>query len=101
MFNTSLDILYIVLAVIILLVGILLAIAIIYLIFILRDASKATYYVRDTAKKVNEFVYKPLMMAHSVLEKISPIIENLQRWGEEVVEKAASGKKRRGRPRKK
>jgi hypothetical protein len=99
MFDTSLDILYIALAVIILLVGILLAIAIVYLIMILRDVSKASYFVRDTAKQVNEFVYKPLSMAHGVIEKLAPIIENLQRRGEEMAENAI--KKRKGRPKKK
>ena len=99
MFDTSLDLLYVALAVIILLVGILLAIAIVYLIMILRDVSKASYFVRDTAKQVNEFVYKPLAMAHGVMEKIAPIIEKLQERGEEMAETAM--KKKRGRPKKK
>jgi len=82
MFDNPLNLLYIVLAVVILLVGILLAIALIYLIMILRDASKATFLARDTMEKVNEFIYKPIMMASSVLEHIKPIIENLQEKGE-------------------
>lgn len=103
MITTSLDILYVVLAAVILLVGILLAIAILYLIFILRDASKATYFIKDTAEKVNEFVYKPLMMAHSIMDKIGPILEQIKEKGEEVAEKAATkkAKKKRGRPKKK
>jgi uncharacterized protein YoxC len=100
MFNTSLDILYIVLAAVILLVGILLAVAIIYLIMILRDASKATFYMRDTVKKINDFVYKPLMMATSVIEKIGPIIENLQRKGEEAIKETVKSKKRKTRKKK-
>jgi hypothetical protein len=92
MINTSLDILYIVLAAVILLVGILLAIAILYLIFILRDASKATYFIKDTAQKVNDFVYKPLLIAHSVMDKILPILESLKERGENMAEKVANNK---------
>ena len=103
MITTSLDILYIVLAAVILLVGILLAIAILYLIFILRDASKATYFIKDTAEKVNEFVYKPLMIAHSVIDKIAPILESMRERGEDAVENAVkkAKSKKRGRPKKK
>ncbi len=101
MFNTSLDILYIVLAAVILLVGILLAIAIIYLIFILRDVSKTSHYVRDTVKKVNDFVYRPLVMANSVMDKVAPILESLAHRGEELAEAAVKKTKKRGRPRKK
>jgi len=92
MINTSLDILYVVLAAVILLVGILLAIAILYLIFILRDASKATYFIKDTAQKVNDFVYKPLLIAHSVMDKILPILESLKERGEGMAKKARKKK---------
>jgi len=92
MINTSLDILYVVLAAVILLVGILLAIAILYLIFILRDASKATYFIKDTAQKVNDFVYKPLLIAHSIMDKILPILESLKERGENMAEKVANNK---------
>lgn len=103
MITTSLDILYVVLAAVILLVGILVAIAVLYLIFILRDASKATYYIKDTAQKVNDFVYKPLLIAHSVLDKIGPILDSLKEKGEDMAEKAVSKKtkKKSGRPKKK
>lgn len=102
MITTSLDVLYVVLAAVILLVGILLAVAILYLVFILRDASKASYYIKDTAQKVNEFVYKPLLIAHSIVDKVMPIIESLKERGEEVAENAAKKKtKKRGRPKKK
>ena len=101
MITTSLDILYVVLAAVILLVGILLAVAILYLIFILRDASKATYFIKDTAEKVNEFVYKPLMMAHSIVDKLGPILEAVKDRGEEVAEKVTKKAKKRGRPKKK
>lgn len=102
MITTSVDILYVVLATVILLVGILIAIAILYLIFILRDASKATYYIKDTAQKLNDFVYKPLLIAHSVMDKIGPILESLKERGEDMAEKATKKKiKKRERPKKK
>jgi uncharacterized protein YoxC len=101
MFNSSLDILFIVLAAVILLVGILLAIAIIYLIFILRDASKTSQLVRDTVKKVNDLVYRPLVIANSIVEKVTPIIETITQKGEEMAKNAIKEKKKRGRPKKK
>lgn len=87
MFDNPLNILYIVLAVVILLIGILLAIALVYFIMILRDASKASFFIRDTAEKVNEFMYKPLMMASTIIENIKPILENLQERGEGMLKK--------------
>lgn len=87
MFENPLNLLYIVLAAVILLLGILLAIAIVYLIMILRDASKASFFIRDSAEKVNEFLYKPLMMATTIVENIKPILENLQEKGEGILKK--------------
>jgi len=88
MINSSLDILFIVLAVVILLVGILLAIAIVYLIFILRDASKASYFIRDTAKQVNDLIYKPIVLINSLLEKLGPVFEVLKDRGGDIAEAA-------------
>lgn len=87
MFDNPLNLLFIVLAAIILLVGILLAIALVYVIMILRDASKASFFVRDTAEKMNEFMYKPLMMATTIIENIKPILETLQEKGEGILKK--------------
>ena len=93
MFDNPLNLLYIVLATVILLLGILLAIALVYMIMILRDASKASFFVRDTAEKVNEFMYKPLMMATTIVENIKPILENLQSKGEDILKKKGKKKK--------
>jgi sensor histidine kinase YesM len=102
MFTSSLDFLYFSLAVFIILIGILLAVAIVYLIFILRDVSKTTYFLRDTMKQVNDFLYTPLMVANSVIEKIGPIIEAAQKRGMEILESQEKSKsKKRGRPKKK
>ena len=99
MINSSLDILFLVLAAIILLVGVLLAIAIVYLIMILRDASKATYFIRDTAKQINDFVYKPIVLVNSILEKLGPVIEMLKTRGEDIAEAAVKkyGKGKKGK----
>ncbi|MFC1647650.1 hypothetical protein ACFL10_01495, partial [Patescibacteria group bacterium] len=87
MFDNPQNLFYIVITAVILLIGILLAIALVYLIMVLRDVSKATFLARDTLEKVNEFMYKPLTLASSVIENIRPIIENLQAKGEEVMKK--------------
>jgi hypothetical protein len=89
MFSTSQDVLYIAIAVAVLLLAILLSVAVLYLIFILRDASKVTFYMRDSAKKINDIVYRPIMMAHSIFEKIQPILEALQRRGEDSINEKA------------
>lgn len=101
MFTSSLDFLYFSLAVFIILIGILLAIAIVYLIFILRDVSKTTYFLRDTMKQINDFLYTPLMIANSVIEKIGPILEAAQKRGMEIMESQEKSKSKKGRPKKK
>ena len=87
MFNSSQDILLIIIAASVLLLSILLAVAILYFIFILRDASKTTFYIRDTAKKINEVVYRPLVIVHSVLDKIQPILDSFRAKTEDLQEK--------------
>lgn len=101
MFDSPLNILYMVLAVVVLLCGILFAIALIYFIFILRDVSKATFLARDTMEKVNDFIYKPLSVLNSVMEKVGPLVEKMQERGEEIMEeKMKKARKKRGRPKK-
>ncbi len=95
MIDDPLNLLYIVLAVVILLVGILLAIAIVYLIMILRDMSKASYLARDTIEKINEFIYKPLQMGTMILEHIKPVLENLKERGEEELKKKRHNSKKK------
>ena len=76
-------------------------IAISYLIKILRDFSKATGSVKDTAQKmsesvakitekvnetaeqITEYVVKPFTLIQYLTERARPIIEMLQRKGEE------------------
>ena len=57
--------------------------------------------MRDTVKKVNDFVYRPLVMANAVMDKVAPILESIAHKGEEMAEAAAKKAKKRGRSRKK
>lgn len=75
MFTDSQTTLYIVLTIAIALLTIFLCVTLIYLIFILRDASKVIEKVRDTVDKVNTFILKPVSLATSVVEHIRPLIE--------------------------
>lgn len=75
MFTDSQTTLYIVLTIAIALLTIFICVTLIYLILILRDASKVIEKVRDTVDKVNAFVLKPVSLASSVVERIRPLIE--------------------------
>lgn len=106
MITSSVDFLYVTLAVAIILIGILFAIALLYLIFILRDISRTTYFLRDTLQQINDFVYRPISIANSIIEKIGPILEAAQKRGIEAMEaceesETTKKKKKRGRPPKK
>ena len=71
---TSIDILYLTLSVSIALLTIFLSITLIYLMFILRDASKAIDTAKDTVEKFNTYISKPILMTRSIIEFIKPFI---------------------------
>jgi uncharacterized protein YoxC len=75
MFTDSQTTLYIVLAISIALLTVFLCVTLIYLILILRDASKMIEKVRDTVEKINAFVIKPVTLAASIVDHIRPLIE--------------------------
>lgn len=75
MFGSSQDILFTILAVAIALITIFLCVTLIYLILVLRDASKIIEKARDTVEKVNTFVIKPVKLATLIVDYIRPIIE--------------------------
>lgn len=77
MFNTSQDTLFLVLSVSIALLTIFLCVTLIYLILVLRDASKIIEKARDTVEKVNAFIIKPVKLATMVFEQIKPLIERV------------------------
>ena len=87
MFGTTLDILYFVLSIGIALFAIFGSVALFYLIFILRDLSKASHEVKDLAEKLNEFVYQPIKIALAIADKVKPIIESMHEKVEEEVKK--------------
>lgn len=75
MFTDSESTLYIVLAIAIALLTIFLCVTLIYLILILRDASKMIEKVRATVERINAFVIKPVALASSIVDHIRPFIE--------------------------
>lgn len=75
MFSDSQTSLYVVLTISIALLTIFLCVTLIYLILILRDASKVIEKVRDTVDKVNSFILKPVSLAASIVDHIRPLVE--------------------------
>ncbi|MEK9132651.1 MAG: hypothetical protein AAB606_03035 [Patescibacteria group bacterium] len=76
MFTDSQTTLYIVLTISIALLTVFICVTLIYLILILRDASKTIEQIRDTADKVNSFVLKPVSLISSVVDHIKPLLES-------------------------
>lgn len=75
MFTDSQTTLYIVLTIAIGLLTIFLCVTLIYLILILRDASKVIEKIRDTVDKVNSFILKPVSLVSSIVDHIRPLLE--------------------------
>lgn len=76
---TSLDILYIVLAIGIALMSIFLSILLVYSIFILRDINKATEAIKDSAERVQTMILKPLQMTHEIMKYARPMVDVVER----------------------
>ncbi len=77
MYIDSQSTLYVVGAVAIGLLTIFLCVTLIYLILILRDASKVIENVRITVDKVNDFIVKPVSLASTIVDHVRPIIEGI------------------------
>ena len=92
MFNTSLDILYISLAVGFLVFVIFASVALLYLTFVLRNVDYITMDVRKTTGRVNELVESPFRILMYVLEHFKSIVAT---WKEkrEDDEEEEGGKK--------
>ena len=83
MMGDSQTTLYIVLSIAIALLTIFLCVTLIYLILILRDASKMLEKIRETVERVNAFILKPVSLASSIVDHVRPYIEAaLERRGE-------------------
>ena len=87
MFTTTLDILYMSLAVGFILISIFLCIALLYLTLILRDVNKVTERARETADKVQDYLLKPIAMATHVISKLEPVVHTLKERAEKAVKK--------------
>lgn len=69
--------LYVVASISIGILTIFLCVTLVYLILILRDASKVIENVRITVDKVNDFIIKPVSLASSIVDHVRPIIEGI------------------------
>lgn len=79
MFATSLDMLHMSLAIGFIILVIFLSIALLYLIFILRDTSKMTQDAREVTDKVNQIVVSPLKMIGYFMDQAKPIVDSVKR----------------------
>ncbi|MBP9718323.1 hypothetical protein KBD59_03435 [Candidatus Gracilibacteria bacterium] len=68
--------LYLVLSISVAILTIVLSVAIIYLIFILRDSSKVVERVRETVDRVNNMIIKPVTLVGSIVDHVRPLIES-------------------------
>ena len=76
LFDSPQETLYTVLIISIVILTIFLAVALLYLILVLRDSSKILDKVRDTTEKVNDFVVKPVKLATTLIDHLKPILES-------------------------
>lgn len=88
MFETSSDILNVVLAISIGLVAIFLSIALFYAIFVLRDIGETTKAMKKVAQKANQVIVQPAKLLTFLFSKARFIAELV----EKQVEKKAKGK---------
>jgi len=78
MINSSLDLLYLSLAIGFALLAIFTSVAIIFLILILRDTSKMTAKARDTVETVSNYILVPAKAISNLGGKIEYIAELIQ-----------------------
>ncbi|MBP7898974.1 MAG: DUF948 domain-containing protein [Candidatus Gracilibacteria bacterium] len=83
MINTSLDVLYISLAVGFLVLVVFLCMTLLYATFILRDVSKMTEDAKEVTDKVNQIVISPLRMMNTLMEHLKPILDSVKTKVEE------------------
>ena len=88
MFNTSGDFLNISLGIGFIVLVIFLSLTLLYLIILLRDATKISSNVKQITTKVNEYVVSPAKVAHKIYVKMKPIIDAMQQKTEEMRKEA-------------
>lgn len=79
MFETTKDILNIVLAAGFGLIALFLSIALFYAIFILRDLSETTKALKSTAKQINTLIVQPTKIAAMLYGKIKKIADMVEK----------------------
>jgi uncharacterized protein YoxC len=77
MFETSADIMRMSFAIGFIVLVVFLAMAILYLVFILRDVSKILDDVKDVTEKVKVSVVSPLRAMNFIIEKITPYVNQV------------------------
>lgn len=69
LYSTPLDILYLVLTIVVAGLGLLLIIAVYHLIRILANVNKVTSKAKDTMDLINHYLWQPIKIAMSIIEK--------------------------------
>lgn len=77
MITTSLDVLYISIAIAVFLLGVFLSVAILYVVLILRDVVKITDKVKNMTEVVNGYVMTPVAFLHSVKSVVQPMLQKI------------------------
>lgn len=77
MINSSLDVLYLALALCAIIFTIFISITLAYIIFILRDASKVIGDVEELVDKVNGILISPLKFISGLMSYIKPFLEGV------------------------
>ncbi|HBB02992.1 MAG: hypothetical protein WCT36_01410 [Candidatus Gracilibacteria bacterium] len=77
MINSSLDVLYLALALSAIIFTIFVSITLAYIIFILRDASKVISDVEELVDKVNGILISPLKFISGLMSYVSPFLESV------------------------
>ncbi len=82
----TLNFLYLALGIGFIILVIFICATLVYLIQILRDVTKISENVKDTAEKVNHFILQPLTFMKEILEYAKPVIHAVQSKKDEVRE---------------
>ena len=77
MFETSADIMKMSFAIGFAVLAVFLAMALLYLVFILRDVSKILDDVKDVTERVRVSIVSPLKAASFLIEKITPYVNHV------------------------
>lgn len=94
MIQSSLDILYLSLALGFIVLVVFTSVMMMYLIMILRDITKVVDNAKDITDKVNEYIVSPVRIASQVAVYMKPVLEAVVNRFESQKESSASRKKK-------